>query len=55
VNKDKTLEKFLKANDLEKFSKKEKKQKFPYCAFLRIEKIIKRLWLSKTVKTYERL
>ncbi len=55
VNKDKTLEKFLKANSIEKFSKKEKKQKFPYFAFLRIEKIIKRLWLPKTVKTYERL
>ncbi len=55
INKNKTLEKFWAANSIGKYQEKEKTQKFPYFVFSRIEKMIKILWLPKTLQTYERL
>ncbi len=61
VNKNNTLERFLAANGREKSSEKKetKKSWFLLSSFFFLlsffESFIKRIWLKKTLKTYERL
>lgn len=59
VNKNKTLERFWAANGINKLEKEKKQSPFLLCALCFVlwvfESFIKRIWLKKTLRTYEKL